>query len=113
MAIDVTFLEQGGQAPGRVAELLADFLAGARTSLHLAVYDFRLGDALAAPVVRALRERSAAGVDVRIAYDAGKPHADFPAAGTDPAPPGTADFVGRLGDGVRSKPITGGDPRMP
>lgn len=112
MAIDVTFLEQGGQPAGQIAALLADFLAGARSSLHIAVYDFRLSDALAEPVVRVLRERSAAGVDVRIAYDAGKPHADFPAAGTDPAPPGTADFVRRL-DGIRSKPITGGDPRMP
>jgi phosphatidylserine/phosphatidylglycerophosphate/cardiolipin synthase-like enzyme len=113
MAIDVTFLEQDGQPAGQIAALLADFLAGARTSLHLAVYDFRLSDAVAEPVVRALRERSAAGVDVRIAYDAGKPQADFPAAGTDPAPPGTRDFVGRLGGGIQSKPITGGDPRMP
>jgi phosphatidylserine/phosphatidylglycerophosphate/cardiolipin synthase-like enzyme len=113
MTIDVTFLEQGRQDPATVAALLAEFIAAARTSLHVAVYDFRLGDALAEPVVRALRERAAAGVDVRIAYDAGKPNANFPAAGADPAPPGTADFVRRLGGGIQSKPITGGDPRMP
>jgi phosphatidylserine/phosphatidylglycerophosphate/cardiolipin synthase-like enzyme len=112
MTIDVTFLEQGRQDPATVAALLAEFIAAARSTLHIAVYDFRLGDALAEPVVRALRERAAAGVDVRIAYDAGKPNANFPAAGADPAPPGTADFVRRLG-GVQSKPITGGDPRMP
>jgi phosphatidylserine/phosphatidylglycerophosphate/cardiolipin synthase-like enzyme len=113
MTIDVTFLEQGKQDPATVAALLAEFIAAARTSLHVAIYDFRLGDALAELVVRALRERATAGVDVRIAYDAGKPNANFPAAGADPAPPGTADFVRRLGGGIQSKPITGGDPRMP
>lgn len=113
MAIDVTFLEQGRQQPAQVAGLLADFLGKARTSLHLAIYDFRLSDAVAAPVVQALQDRARAGVVVRIAYDAGKPHADFPGSGADPAPPGTADFVRRLGDGVASKPITGGDPKMP
>jgi phosphatidylserine/phosphatidylglycerophosphate/cardiolipin synthase-like enzyme len=113
VAIDVTFLEEGGQTPAAVAALLAEFIAAARVSLHAAVYDFRLGDPVAEPVVRALRERAAAGVEVLIAYDAGKPHADFPAAGTDPAPPGTAEFVRRLGAAVLTKPITGGDPRMP
>src|SRR5207249_2968080 len=112
MAIDVTFLEEGGQTSAQIAALLAEFIGAARTSLHIAVYDFRLSDAVAEPVARALRERAAAGVDVRIAYDAGKPHADFPAAGTDPAPPGTADFVRRLGN-IPAKPITGGDPRLP
>jgi phosphatidylserine/phosphatidylglycerophosphate/cardiolipin synthase-like enzyme len=113
MPIDVTFLEQGGQAPGQVAALLADFLAAARTSLHVAIYDFRLSPAVAAPVVEALRGRTAAGVDVRIAYDAGKPGGGTPAPGADPAPPGTADFVRALGDGVQSRPITGGDPHQP
>lgn len=113
MAIEVTFLEQGGQPPAQIAALLAEFIAAARSTLHIAVYDFRLSDALAAPVVQALRDRAAAGVEVRIAYDAGKPNADFPAAGTDPAPPGTAVFVGKLGGGIQSKPITGGGSKMP
>jgi phosphatidylserine/phosphatidylglycerophosphate/cardiolipin synthase-like enzyme len=113
MAIDVTFLEQGGQPAAQIAAQLADFIGAACATLHLAVYDFRLSDPVAGPVVRALRERAAAGVETLIAYDAGKRNADFPAAGTDPAQPGSADFIGRLGDGIRSKPITGGDPRMP
>src|SRR5207248_2836684 len=75
MTIAVTFLEQGKQTPTQVAAQLAEFLEAARTSLHLALYDFRLGDAVAAPVVEALRRRAAAGVEVRLAYDAGKPHA--------------------------------------
>jgi phosphatidylserine/phosphatidylglycerophosphate/cardiolipin synthase-like enzyme len=113
MGIDVTFLEEGRQTVEQVAQLLAEFLTAARSSLHIAIYDFRLSDAVAEPVVRALRERAAAGVEVRIAYNAGKPHADFPRSGADPAPPGTGDFVGRLGSGVQGKPITGGDPRLP
>jgi phosphatidylserine/phosphatidylglycerophosphate/cardiolipin synthase-like enzyme len=111
--IAVTFLEQGGQKPEEVAALLAEFLSAARSSLHVAVYDFRLGDALADPVVGALRARAAAGVEVRIAYDAGKPNANFPTSGADPAPPGTADFVRGLGGAIQGKPITGGDPKMP
>src|SRR5262249_56383943 len=54
MPISVTFLEQGKRQPAQVAALLADFLAAARASLHVAIYDFRLSPALAAPVVQAL-----------------------------------------------------------
>src|SRR5205085_752776 len=75
--IAVTFLEQDRQRPEQIAALLAEFLSAAGSSLHIAIYDLRLGDAVAAPVVEALRQRAAAGVDVRIAYDAGKPQADF------------------------------------
>jgi phosphatidylserine/phosphatidylglycerophosphate/cardiolipin synthase-like enzyme len=111
--IAVTFLEQDRQQPADIAALLAEFLSAARKSLHVAIYDLRLSDEVGAPVVKALRDRAAAGVEVRIAYDAGKPQATFPAAGADPAPPGTADFVRRLGGGIQGKPITGGDPQMP
>jgi phosphatidylserine/phosphatidylglycerophosphate/cardiolipin synthase-like enzyme len=113
MAITTTFLEQGGQAADAIAAQLAEFLNAAKTSLHLAIYDFRLSDAVAAPVVQALRGRAAAGVDVRIVFDSGKRNVPFHSAGADPAPPGTRDFVKRIGDGVASKPITGGDPRLP
>jgi phosphatidylserine/phosphatidylglycerophosphate/cardiolipin synthase-like enzyme len=113
MAITTTFLEQGRQEAADIAALLADFLAAAQTRLHLAIYDFRLSDAVAAPVIKVLRDRVAAGVEVRIVYDAGKQTRPKFAAGGDPAPPGTSAFVKRLGDGIQSKPITGGDPQMP
>jgi phosphatidylserine/phosphatidylglycerophosphate/cardiolipin synthase-like enzyme len=113
MAIAVTFLEQGLQQPAAVAALLADFLAGARASLHVAIYDCRLSDALAVPVLQALRDRAAAGVEVRIVFDAGKPAVPFPAAGADPAPPGTAAFMARIGNGVQTRPVTGGHTPMP
>ena len=35
MAITTTFLEQGKQRPGDIAALLADFLSGANTGLHV------------------------------------------------------------------------------
>jgi phosphatidylserine/phosphatidylglycerophosphate/cardiolipin synthase-like enzyme len=113
MPIAVTFLEQGQQAPAAVAGRLADFLAAARSRLHLAIYDFRLSDAVAEPVVRALRDRAAAGVEVRLVYDAGKQAGTVPRAGGDPAPPGTAAFVRGLGAGIAARPITGGDPQQP
>ena len=113
MAVAVTFLEQGKQAPAQIAGQLAEFLNTAKTSLHMAIYDFRLSEVTAGDVVNALRSRAAAGVDVRIIYDAGKLQAAFPESGADPAPPGTADFVHRIGDKVQSKRITGGDPNMP
>ncbi len=46
MAIDVTFLEEGGQTPAEVAALLAEFIAAAHTTLHVAVYDYRMIGAL-------------------------------------------------------------------
>ncbi|MBV9124178.1 MAG: phosphatidylserine/phosphatidylglycerophosphate/cardiolipin synthase family protein [Planctomycetes bacterium] len=113
MTLTATFLEQDGQRPEEVAALLAEFLAGARAALHLAIYDFRLSEALAQPVVEALRERARAGVEVRIAYDAGKRTVPFHQTGADPAPPGTAEFIAQLGPGIQAKPITGGDPRLP
>ena len=113
MAISVTFLEQDKQTPAQVAGQLAEFLNAAKTSLHIAIYDFRLSDLTAGAVVGALRSRAAAGVDARIVYDAGKPNAEFPGSGADPAPPGTANFVRAIGDKVQSKAITGGDPQMP
>ncbi len=113
MAISATFLEQGAQSPAQVAALLAEFLGAAQASLHLAIYDFRLTDSLAGPIVEALRKRSAAGVDVRIAYDARKWHTSFRQASADPAPLGSADFIQRIGNGIASRAITGGDPRAP
>jgi phosphatidylserine/phosphatidylglycerophosphate/cardiolipin synthase-like enzyme len=113
MAITTTFLEQGKQEPADIAALMADFLSGAKARLHLAIYDFRLSDAVAVPVIKALRDRVAAGVEVRIVYDSGKQQRPKFAAGGDPAPPGTSTFVKKLGGAIQSKPITGGDPHLP
>ena len=58
MPVAVTFLEQGKQAPAQIAGQLAEFLNAAKTSLHIAIYDFRLGEITAGAVrVGALRSR--------------------------------------------------------
>jgi phosphatidylserine/phosphatidylglycerophosphate/cardiolipin synthase-like enzyme len=112
MSIAVTFLEQGKQSAADIGALLAEFLAGARSSLHVAIYDCRLSDEVSAPILKVLGERAAAGVDVRIVYDSGKP-ANPMAAGADPAPPGTAAFMKRIVGKIGTKAITGGHARNP
>src|ERR1700730_8956948 len=112
MAIVATFLEEGKQSPDDVAARLAQFLSAARASLHVAIYDCRLSDGLAPAVVQALQERAAAGVEVRIVYDAGK-QSNPAALGADPAPPGTAAFMKRIDGKVQSKAITGGHLHQP
>src|SRR5262245_44141300 len=113
MSITTTFLEQGKQKAVAIAGQLADFLGAAKTSLHLAIYDFRFSDGVGAPVVKVLQEQAATGVEVRLVYDAGKPTGPVVRAGGDPAPPGTSAFVKKLGPSIASKPITGGDPHQP
>ncbi len=95
--IAVTFLAQGEQDALAVAQRVATFIAGAQRSLDLALYDMRLSPPIAAVFTRALAERAAAGVPVRIAYDADKPPQPMLAQGGDPAPPGTGAFVQSLG----------------
>ena len=95
--IQVHFLSQGEQTGQQIAAMLSDFIANAQRSLDLAVYDFRLSEALSAPLVAALRARAAAGVAIRIAYDADKPETPNLIAGQDPAPAGTGAFVQALG----------------
>ena len=63
----VTFLAQGEQTGAQIAGQLAAFIGGARRSLDMALYDFRLSDPLKAIVAGALRERASAGVAIRIA----------------------------------------------
>ncbi len=95
--LSVNFLAQGEQTGESVAHLLADFIAGATQSLDIAVYDMRLNDSLKKILSDALRERSNAGVSIRIAYDADKPETPMLENGQDPAPPGTGQFVQSLG----------------
>jgi phosphatidylserine/phosphatidylglycerophosphate/cardiolipin synthase-like enzyme len=95
--IETRFLAEGEQTAAEVAGWLADFIRGAQRSLDIAIYDFRLSDPVGAIVAGALRERAAAGVRIRIAYDADKPLAPDPLTGIDPAPAGTGAFVQALG----------------
>ncbi len=91
------FLAQGEQTGPDVARRLASFIGGARRTLDIATYDFRLSNDLKAIVAAALAERAAAGVAIRIVYDADKPSNPNLHAGMDPAPGGTGAFVQSLG----------------
>ena len=95
--LSVFFLAQGEQAGQEVAQHLVNFISQARSTLDMALYDFRLNDELRAIIVNALRERANAGVNIRIAYDADKPPDPNMAGGQDPAPAGTGSFVQSLG----------------
>ncbi len=124
MAIQATFLKQGeaGQAV-KIATQLAKFIRGAKSNLHIAIYDFRLKDpAIADPVTKALADQASAGIDVKIAYYAGKPAAHAPkgepaiaemdqeqfiTVGGDPAPAAIGDFLSNPPKNVQVKGITG------
>jgi phosphatidylserine/phosphatidylglycerophosphate/cardiolipin synthase-like enzyme len=95
--IEAYFLSEEEQTSQEVASRLAAFIAGARRSLDIAIYDFRLSDPLKAIVADALAERAQTGVAVRIAYDADKPPMPHWDVGLDPAPAGTGAFVQSLG----------------
>jgi len=124
--IEVEFLCQGCQTADSVAEQLAAFINQAAHTLDISIYSFYLGESTRQIVVSALENRAAAGVSIRIAYDAATQQAQIPgysmgvqpeqqtdeqtqALHTNPfsiAPPtNTADFVKSLG--LTSKPIEG------
>src|SRR4051794_27125159 len=101
--LSVTLLrdaEHGGDLdqPQAVADQLAAFFDEARSSIDIAIYDFRLTEpGLAKTLPDALTSAAGRGVAVRIAYDAGKPAAadalTFAALQADPAPIGTGDWL--------------------
>lgn len=93
----VRFLAQRAQRAEEVASWLATFIGGARRSLDLALYDARLSAGPRAILTEALRARAAAGVQIRIVYDADKPEPPRLQAGMDPAAPGTGAFIQSLG----------------
>lgn len=100
-----------------VAGLLARFIAQAKFSLHVAIYDFRLSGEAARLVVDALNERAAAGVTVRIAYfqAPGQPTPEaFALLGSDPAVLGASPDTGthKLHPNVHMKAILP-DPSLP
>jgi len=101
----VTFLAQGEQSAEQIATLLAEFIAGAERTLDIAAYGFALQPDTAAIIGAALRERAAAGVRIRIAYDSDRALMINLMAGMDPALSETEAFVAHLG--YPSKGISG------
>ena len=79
-SIELRTLTDGGQSAETVAEPLIGFVAGARRTLELALYDVRLPGAVGDTVAGALRDAASRGVAVRLLYNTDRPR-------TIPVPP--------------------------
>jgi phosphatidylserine/phosphatidylglycerophosphate/cardiolipin synthase-like enzyme len=83
----------------QVADLFADFVKAATTTLDICIYDFRLAlPAISQKIVSAINDAAGRGVAVRVAYDANQKSDEeiikqFRGAGGDPAPTGTEEFL--------------------
>jgi phosphatidylserine/phosphatidylglycerophosphate/cardiolipin synthase-like enzyme len=67
--IEVRTQRDGGQTAASVADALIGFFEAATASLHIAIYDIRVGDAIEARVRDALRRAVERGVEVRLVYE--------------------------------------------
>jgi phosphatidylserine/phosphatidylglycerophosphate/cardiolipin synthase-like enzyme len=123
-AIEVTFLQQQGRdpftaTPERTAQIrdvasrIANFIGEAKSTIDIAIYDFRLHEA-ATIVGDGLRAQARNGVQVRIAYDhSADPGPEvIPSAApshleSDQKPLGTDSFVRSLADIAQVKGVTG------
>jgi phosphatidylserine/phosphatidylglycerophosphate/cardiolipin synthase-like enzyme len=124
-AIEVKFLQQQGRdpftgTPERTAQIrdvatrIAEFIGKAKSTIDIAIYDFRLRDEAATIVADGIRAQARKGVQVRIVYDrATDPGADaVPAAPpshleSDQKPPGGESFVRSLAEVAQVKGVTG------
>lgn len=95
--LSVFFLAEGEQSGDDVMTRLTTFIRAAKQTLDFAIYDMRFSEPLHTQLAAALRDRAAAGVEIRFCYDADKPSPPNVAAGQDPAPSGTGAFVQSLG----------------
>jgi PLD-like domain len=123
--IEVMFLAQNGHDPftatpertaqiTEVASRIARFIAEARSTLDIAIYDFRLHDDAANIIANALRVQAKVGVVIRLAYDrATNPDPDAGPAPSpvhieaDKKPPGTDGYVRSFTDVAQVKDIGG------
>src|SRR6266571_2976377 len=67
--IGVRTLADGGQKADEVAGWVAEFLSKAIKSLDIALYDFALSEAVAAPILDALHSATNRGVSIRLVYN--------------------------------------------
>jgi phosphatidylserine/phosphatidylglycerophosphate/cardiolipin synthase-like enzyme len=95
--LSVFFLSQDEQTAEAVMARLTEFIGRAKGTLEFALYDLRLSPPLKQQLADALRERAAAGVQIRICYDGDKPFVPNLAGGQDPASAGTGAMVHSLG----------------
>jgi phosphatidylserine/phosphatidylglycerophosphate/cardiolipin synthase-like enzyme len=123
-AIEATLFQQSGNDPNStlaarddqidaIAGVVATFVQSASATLDLAIYDFRLSGAPSDRLLGALRDRAAAGVVIRILFDAASAAGQDDEPGNDLAPGGTAEFLNHIQDIAQLKGITGVQPRHP
>ena len=100
MSIDKSLLLVGDEPwnTQNTVDLMVEFVNAAKTSLHIAIYDFRLTQPQTLLFVDALDNMAHEGVEVKIAYDHRNPPSLLPGskaftAGDDPAPTGTHEFL--------------------
>jgi phosphatidylserine/phosphatidylglycerophosphate/cardiolipin synthase-like enzyme len=82
--VEVRTLTDGGQPAEQTAHALAEFVAAAKQTLEIAVYDFQLPPELDAIVCGALVAAQERGVAVRLAYNLDHAKAVPPPPSTDP-----------------------------
>ncbi|HEV2953683.1 MAG TPA: phospholipase D family protein, partial [Candidatus Dormibacteraeota bacterium] len=99
--VSAYFLTDGGQDADSVALRLCDFLAAAKRSLEIAIYDLRLEGSAQQRLVDAVRAATSRGVDVRLIFNV-----DHQKAVPIPPPP-KIDFDLIHALGVHFRPISG------
>src|SRR4051794_12713229 len=99
--LSLRYLRQGGQTAVEVVSWLTEFISAARESLDIAIYDCRLSQSATDELKRIFAERVAAGVRIRLIYDASSMKPQSPAhmesTGVDPAPIEISGRVAALG----------------
>jgi phosphatidylserine/phosphatidylglycerophosphate/cardiolipin synthase-like enzyme len=101
VALTTTFLIDGGQSALAVADLLAEHVTGARSSLEIAIYDLKLDGAPGEVVRQAVHGARARGVVVRLLFN--QEHRR-----TRPLPPpGFVDYEFLRSLGVASRAVPG------
>jgi phosphatidylserine/phosphatidylglycerophosphate/cardiolipin synthase-like enzyme len=99
--IELVTLTDGGQRAAEVGERLADWVAAARHSVDIAIYDIRLPGPVGDRVADSLRAAMQRGVNVRIAYNDDQPDRPMPL----PPPPRTQpEILASVGAPLRAIP---------
>lgn len=108
------FLVDSGDHGGHsvvVVNAFVEFVKAAKSTLHIAIYDFQLDGKARQEVVEAIHAAAKRGVDVKIAYDHTKTENTATLGkgilGSDPAPRGTMAFVQANFPDLPTKPIAG------
>jgi len=101
-SIDVEFLTDGGQPASLTADRLIAFVAGAKASLDIAVYDAHFDDHTGERLINALNDAEERGVRVRAVYNDAHRR-----PGVMPPAPGPPSLLQRLAQAVPSGAISG------